>query len=187
MALMITGPVVFALAAIVVTMLVLRGQGGQQRTGAGTLAGDDRTRIAAGAQHLQMVRLTGSRSATRDTRIAAGAQHLQTVRLTDDGSRSATIAAADLDEVVRLTDDGSRSTTSECNAKLVGHARVTQFPCKEGHYHDFDHRGSNVFSARGRCIICHLLFTYHMETSKLKVWRPRSPGSKQYEGDSRKQ
>lgn len=77
----------------------------------------------------------------------------------------------DLNETVLLTSDDDAETL-ECNAKLVRHARVTQFPCKRGHYHDFDHRGSNAFSARGRCVICHMLFTYHMETSRLRVWRP---------------
>jgi hypothetical protein len=39
--------------------------------------------------------------------------------------------------------------------------------------HDFHHGGSNPRAARGQCIICGLLYTFHMRELRLKVFRTR--------------
>ena len=64
---------------------------------------------------------------------------------------------------------------SEVN-DLLSHAHhpLRLFGClADDNEHDFHHGGSNRRAARGQCIICGLLYTFHMRELRLKVFRTR--------------
>ena len=72
-----------------------------------------------------------------------------------------------------LMDGLAGHCTHDLNDFLQYYHGVHNYECAPFREHDFDHRGSNPHSARGKCIYCGLLYAFNVNHQRLRVYRTR--------------